>query len=276
MDISSPTESLLQWKVIAAGLSIVFVMLLVTFVTWRVVKHVKQIQKERPVLVRGVRKTDVATVEDDVEYAFSPYKMIPRQMLKPSRYTNGWSYSFWFKVTDWNYKYGEPKHLFHRGDREGFSMSPGVWLHPEQNTLMIRVDTRGNDDTRLNESMSPLVTNDFTESKCDVLNIPIQRWIHVVLVLHNRTLDVFVNGKLRRSCQYEHPPVNNEGDLHITDKGGFSGHIADLQYFNINISPEKVFSIYSDGVSEPSYWERLRSRLGKAFSNRKCTGGGDY
>ena len=87
----------------------------------------------------------------------------------------------------------------------------------------------------------------------------------MALVLHNRTLDVFVNGKLRRSCQYAQPPVNNEGDLHITDKGGFSGHIADLQYFNINISPEKVYSLYNAGVSEPGYWERLGVDWEKLF-----------
>ena len=74
------------------------------------------------------------------------------QMLKSSRYE--WmELLFLVQVNDWNYKYGEPKHIFHRGDREAFSMSPGLWLHPEQNTLMVRVDTRGEDDPRLKKSM---------------------------------------------------------------------------------------------------------------------------
>ena len=160
------------------------------------------------------------------------------------------------------------KHVFHRGDREGYSVSPGVWLHPEDNTIMIRQDTRSDNDPRLKFSMNPKVTQDFSLQKCDITNIPIQRLVHVALVLNNRILDVFINGKLRKSCEYKTPPINNEGELHITDDGGFSGFLGNLQYFNTTISPEKIFSIYAKGINDSG--NLVNKLMNKIDDMKKC------
>lgn len=111
----------------------------------------------------------------------------------------------------------------------------------------------GFNDINTTLSMNPynyLNNHKFNEEKCDINNIPIQRWIHIVIQLHNKTLDVYINGKLRRSCVYENVPLLNDESLHITDNGGFNGEISDLQYFNKAITPSKIYSIYNSGYKK--------------------------
>ncbi len=82
---------------------------------------------------------------------------------------------------------------------------------------------------------------------CDIVNVPVQRWFHVVMVLHNRTVDVYLNGKLSRSCTLDSLPKLNKGDIYINNDGGFEGQICDLWYISKAISPSEVMSIYLGG-----------------------------
>ena len=245
----------------------------------------------------------------------NPYQHFSNSKLPIAKYGNGYSYSFWINVSDWEYNYGKPKHVFSKGDRAGVSVNPGVWLYPKDNNLMIRIDTFGrnnnknttqtglkcqdwasqyphnhsftpenypNDDLESNycrnpdnkpsgdwcfttsknvpwescginnknpPSMSPYGKNAKFDSKdqCDLIKLPLQRWNHIVLVLNNKTLDVYLNGKLARSCTYDGPPLFNTNPLHITDNGGFGGDIGELIYFNRSIGPSEVYKLYSLG-----------------------------
>ena len=35
---------------------------------------------------------------------------------------------------------------------------------------------------------------------CTVDNIPLQRWVNIIVSLNGRTMDVYINGKLTRTC----------------------------------------------------------------------------
>ena len=85
------------------------------------------------------------------------------------------------------------------------------------------------------------------ERPCDLVNIPVQRWMHVAVVMINKTIDIYLNGKLTRSCTLENVPKMNKGYVHICQNGGFSGKLCDLFYFNQAYSPGKIYSIYNSG-----------------------------
>lgn len=357
------------FKTVMYVIGIILIIILVLFVLWRIWKSYSDYKKQNPMLIKGLRKTDLRVVDDELSSNESPYKMVPKNKFLPSIHTNGWSYSFWIRVDDWNYKYGEAKHVFHRGDREGYSVSPGLWLHPENNSLMVRLDTRTEDEIksyldkrvklyqhcnfrgkrhdlgigeyrdvrqkgiknddmssivipaglkctlyedanfggasktfgsrheevrvscllktpmyngktwndkltsikiqRFSDSMNPIHTEDFSLKKCDISNLPIQRWVHIAMVLHNKTLDIFMNGKLHRSCTFDVPPHETNGDLHITDNGGFRGYLGDLRYFNRVLSPEAIFSIYNKGVNDTGMLSKMTKKLRKTF-DKKC------
>ena len=79
------------------------------------------------------------------------------------------SYSFWFVIENMDYKYGEWKHMFHKGNKNGNpNRAPGVWLHPYINDLRIVVTTQsGNKKTEydqyLNEMIHPYKETSFSK-----------------------------------------------------------------------------------------------------------------
>jgi hypothetical protein len=254
------------------------------------------------------------------------YVKIAASRFKPSEYGKEYSYSFWFKVDNWNYLYGTPKHIFHSGDEDMTSMSPGVFLHPTKNQLIVRVDTNEtsnyyrNNNKQLNgelietreevseldcrktcntnsdcnsfsldqltnkcsfykstvtntnqnnsgiksfikeKNMDPNNFSDFeldASNPCDLVDIPLQRWNHVVIILWNRNLDVYLNGKLARSCALRGIPSIYGNGLFVTKNGGFRGDMAGLRYFNKAISASEVYDIYKEGPERLNVRKRL-------------------
>ena len=55
------------------------------------------------------------------------------------------SYSFWFVIENMNYKYGELKHMFHKGNKSAVpNRAPGVYIHPTSNTILVYMNTLNN------------------------------------------------------------------------------------------------------------------------------------
>lgn len=145
------------------------------------------------------------------------------------------TYSFWIYIHNWNYRRGEWKNIFIKGDDKGDALgsenrAPGIWLYPNTNDLHARINTYANP----NEG-------------CDIKNIPLQKWVHISMVLNNRTVDMYVDGKLERSCVLMGVPKLNEDKLHVATDGGFMGKISKLQYFKNALTPDKIYEIYVRG-----------------------------
>ena len=168
------------------------------------------------------------------------------------------TYNFWMFVNDWNYKYGEAKCVMYKGDKGANQTSPGVWLYPDTNRLMVRVACHNSDVKNNylypenNNNMNPLtnesmLSKEGTQYVCDIPNIPLQRWVNVGIVLFNRTVDVYMNGKLARSCILPGIPKLNNKDLHIADFGGFGGFLSCLKVSNRALDPRKMYDLYEKG-----------------------------
>ena len=138
------------------------------------------------------------------------------------------TYSFWIYIADWNYNFGNWKNIFIKGDEN--KRAPGLWLYPKSNTLHARINTHA----------------DYNEG-CDVRNIPLQKWVHIVYILNNRTVDIYIDGKLERSCVLRGVPILNNDPVIIGNDGGFYGQIAKMQYFTRALIPSEVAEIYSEG-----------------------------
>jgi len=138
------------------------------------------------------------------------------------------SYSLWIYVADWNYNFGNWKNIFLKGTE--MSRAPGMWLYPKTNSLHARITT----------------TADGNEG-CDINNIPLQKWVHIAYILNNRTVDIYIDGKLERSCVLRGVPILNNNSVSVANDGGFYGQIAKMQYFTRALIPSEVSEIYSEG-----------------------------
>ena len=90
-----------------------------------------------------------------------------------------------------------------------------------------------------------------------VKNIPIQRWVHSVLCVYGRTVEIYIDGKLARTAVmdnvmgkispttiYLSPGEEKEGS---TQEVGFSGYTSNLKYYPEPLTPQDVWNLYRGG-----------------------------
>ncbi len=229
---------------------IIFLIIIIIVVIWLIYltyREYKNRKKNQPMLISS--PTD-ATQAQHIKASKAPVSLNG----------NEYAYSFWIFVNDWTYKFGQAKCIFYRGDADCNKANPSIWLYPRENKLMVRTGTMSGDtqETSMNPSMNPslIAPNSHASVRpCDIENIPLQRWVHVCVSLWNRTLDIYINGKLTRSCILEGvPTMDTKADLYVTQYGGFNGYISRLQYFNQALGPEKIYNMYKSGPSKGSWW----------------------
>lgn len=158
--------------------------------------------------------------------------------------SSNFTYSIWFFVEDWNYRYGEPKVIFGRmttgtGKKEP---CPSVTLGPIENNIMVSMAVYpGLDEEPTNG------TNYITHS-CSIANVPIQRWCNLFISVYGRTLDIYLDGKLVRTCVLPGvPKIDANAPVYITPMGGFSGWTSKFQYWPDSSDPQKAWNIYKTG-----------------------------
>lgn len=157
--------------------------------------------------------------------------------LPPSKNTNNYTYSIWVYINDWNYRFGEEKVLVDRKDSENGS-SPNLSLAAMQNNLLVSTSVYPTDEG----------VNTPISHTCTVDNIPLQRWVNIIVSLNGRTMDVYINGKLTRTCVLPGvAKMNADADVVVTPGGGFSGWTAETTYRPDSINPQDAWNIYSKG-----------------------------
>lgn len=110
-----------------------------------------------------------------------------------------------------------------------------------------------------------IYANPNTDSfdSCILKDIPLQRWNHVVVSVYNNNVDLYLNGKLSRSCVLKGFPKPNTDHLHFNVNDGFDGQIAKSVFVNSSLNPTEVYDLYKMG---PVYSEGFFTSLSNYFS----------
>ncbi len=185
--------------------------------------------------------------------------------------------STWIYIDNWNYNYGTEKPII-ESDNPFF---PEITLGAFKNDIEISVKTAATDAATLESLVSDIYTgsdslscedgiiydsagsilvadNGVTNIPCGenqtikIENINIQKWVNILVTFNNRTLDVYMNGKLIKSKPFNNVILTGElnDDISITPGGGFGGFISKVQYFPYFITPAKAWSIYRSGFGD--------------------------
>jgi len=159
--------------------------------------------------------------------------------LPDNNNTNNYTYSVWFYVDDWSYRYGEPKIILGRLDAKR-EPSPSIILGAIENNVQVNVACYPDNNS-----------DSFQVHKCGIANVPIQKWVNLIVSLYGRTLDVYLDGKLVRTCVLPGiAKVNDSASVYITPEGGFSGYTAKVQYFADATNPQEAYNIYKAGYGD--------------------------
>jgi len=112
-----------------------------------------------------------------------------------------------------------------------------------------------------------------TPHTCIIRNVPLQKWVNLIVSLNGRTLDVYIDGKLVRTCILPGVPrINQNSDLQITPNGGFSGWTSNVQYFAHPLNPQEAYNIYVDGPGSTSLmglFEKYKLKISYLVDNQE-------
>jgi len=105
---------------------------------------------------------------------------------------------------------------------------------------------------------------------CTVRNVQLQKWINITMSVYGNTVDLYLDGKLVRTCIMTTMPtalksgenVYIGGSYDPTNKfsdGDLQGYISNVVYKANYFTPEEAWSIYSDGYSGAGMFDFLHS-----------------
>lgn len=196
--------------------------------------------------------------------------------ISPSSLPNGsssdYTYSIWLYVNNWNYRVGEEKIIFQRGDKN--NPSPSVSLGANLNNVEVSLGTwPGTGNRAKGESQRDYEREHEQVHKCTLDNLPLQAWANVIMTLNNRSLDLYLDGKLVRTCVLPGVPIQSSGEHLLVcphnqnGAGGFEGYISNFQYFSRAINPREAYAIYREGPGGSNWLTNLinKYRIKVAF-----------
>ena len=197
----------------------------------------------------------------------------------PAIYTGGdFTLSFWLYVDDWNYRASLAKFLFSLGPVTLTPTSQNVLvgiLAPLQNGMMIRASTvsstgstatatatappditnEGQLTAMMNQQTSMTMFQTSLDTPCDIKEVPLQRWVCVTIVSSGRVLDVYMDGRLSRSCVLDNTVSVPRGPLalRLGAFGGFGGRYSSVQMWNQQLTPDVIYGIYMMGPTQAQH-----------------------
>ena len=163
---------------------------------------------------------------------------------------NGGDYGvqFWMYISNWDYKFQQEKDVLKRVSPDNSrTVGPRIFLAPAENTLHVRVSLYPTDDRA--GAATPEADSSGDSFTCSVENVPLQSWFSVSTTVFQRNLDIYINGRLVKSCVLPGIPKPATGDIILNDNGGFSGSICNVHYYPTMLTPSDAKSFHSSGTS---------------------------
>lgn len=109
-------------------------------------------------------------------------------------------------------------------------------------------------DYNRNVSLSPTAPNAIIndDGVSDYIrNVPINRWIHVAIVVNEYASDVYIDGHLKSSNAFPNFIAQNTGDLYLCQNGGFGGMLTQVSIYDTPIPPKTFKFLYGLGPNPP-------------------------
>ena len=180
---------------------------------------------------------------------------------------SNYSFSLWAYVSNWNINYGQQKNILAISSQN--PLVPFVFqlsLDATRNDLNVYVDYDnpygGNSMTDGNGNSDPSTSVHF----CKVANFPIQSWVNISVSVYNRAVDIYIDGKLVKTCPLPNvaSPISAGSTIYIggvasggggttTSLTGFDGYISSVIYNPEVISPQDAWNIYARGYSNTGF-----------------------
>jgi hypothetical protein len=189
----------------------------------------------------------------------------------PVMYEGGeFTVSTWIYITNWSYRAGFNKSILNVGGPNFDTIR--IYLGGNKPKLSVRIQTK---EAGISSSMSTgqVISQMPAESLekstqnatfgvlqtdsglldssplCDLPEIDLQRWVNITVAVNGKTCDVYMDGKLSRSCVLPSFFKVDAGgySANLLAYGGFGGRIATTTMYDAALNPEQVYKNYMAG-----------------------------
>ena len=202
----------------------------------------------------------------------------------PSLYEGGeFSVSAWVYINNWSYRQGYNKCIMRIGGSSfdtirinigGYKPKLMVRLHTKDKTAPLSSINNSPDSAQsdsleiqtLNaaynvQQMDSGLLDSSSPSGCDLPEIDLQRWVNIVVAVNGKTVDVYLDGKLARSCILpNYFKVDSAYSGYLLSYGGFGGQIGNVIMYDAAVNPEMVYKNYMAGPEQATgLWQWFTS-----------------
>jgi hypothetical protein len=224
-----------------------------------------------------VVETLVSSVQPNKEHT------VPAEIIPYPPFPNRFSISFWIEINDFYHNFGYWRNVFHRGQAHDQKMryktweqvikdlplqTPGLWMTPYQNNLRIVYTTeqtlkggftkeRPSEHAQTPEEKQFLVADEVRSNLpdqqvrymeySDLGEIPVGKSVFLCLIFHDKSIEYYLDGKLRKTFIMDGSPVIPSGELFIKQIESYDGYLDDLKYHIDAIPYNKIQEIYRQG-----------------------------
>ena len=182
------------------------------------------------------------------------------------------SYTFWIYLNDMNNMPGKYKHVWSIGDKDGTmeNMSPLVFLDKDENKMYIKFSKSGQSVPNLSSLNSDLNIVEMSKYGIVVDYVPLQRWVHVAIVVtdgnNGGNVSVYLDGELAKTStsgdkigntsirkDLSNLDLEKSGFLTVGGDGvdgknaGFNGLVSKVSVYNYDLNSRDIYNIYDDG-----------------------------
>jgi hypothetical protein len=177
------------------------------------------------------------------------------------------TWSFWIYINDLGTQGGKYQHIFNKGDNmydsntnlATVNNSPGVYLGSNNNTIA--------NNANIHIIIDTVDVND-TNNKIDINNVPIRKWVNVMIRMENLILDTYVNGVISTRLLLKNVPKQNYNDIYVCQNGGFSGNLSNLRYYAYALNIFEINRVVLGGPNT-KITDNLNSNSGSSYLSSK-------
>lgn len=218
---------------ISTIIGIVLVVILVMYMVWFAPTQAKA---DKVVLFDN-------SIPGDVKQSFPT--ALPRSYNEKEGLT--YSYTAWLLIKDFTKGYGERRRIFSKGE------SPGLYIDSTSNSLIVAIDTYGTTETIL------------------IPNIPALKWIHYAMVVDQHSVDIYINGILRKHHTLGQLPQLNDSTVSIGSN--WDGVISRLTYYARSLNYIEIKNMLNEPIPKdldrkpapPNYFD-ISWYIGRLYS----------
>ena len=195
--------------------------------------------KKSPYIIKGLHEGSKRVIKQQNP---SSKRSMPLYRSKNEESGIEFSYSLWLNL---QYRRNENycSHIFNKGSNKRMD-SDGIYY--PNNCPGLYFDARSSTEGQNNNNLVVVMnTYEKQEEKIIIENIPMDKWICVVIRVSNNIVDVYINGVITKRHILSGVPKQNYEDLTVCGgkNSGFDGQLSNLRYYDYSLGAIEINSI---------------------------------